>query len=39
MTQANMWLVFKIAGILLWIFIIICIGMVLYYIWEDMNND
>lgn len=39
MTVQDMWLGFKIAGILLWIFIIIFAVMILYFIWEDMNNE
>ena len=39
MTVANLWLVFKIVGFLLWVAIFLVIALVLYFLWEEFGGQ
>jgi hypothetical protein len=38
MTVANLWLVIKIVGFLLWVAIFLVVSLVLYFLWEEFNG-
>ena len=39
MIQANLWLGYKLIGLLLWFVIVLVLGMVLFYLIEDYLDE